>query len=400
MDQFKEVGFALKCHHDGQVVEVLRDDLGLAAFQPVGKLFPSLVDQNSRQVALGFLLEAKQRGIAYNFLIDLRIDGVLVRLSFMGINTGNQILVVASGQENSTLEFLDHLQTINNEQVNIIRRLIKSETVLKTNEQETTRLFNEVTRQNNELVNLQRELSKKNFELSKMNDLKNQYLGMVAHDLRNPINVISSFSEFLLEETVGILSEEHSKFLKIISESTHFMIRLIEDLLDISKIESGKLQLFKVEADIVEQIRKNVKLNQSIAGKKSITLVFNFKGTIFIEFDPHKIEQVLNNLISNAIKFSNPGSDIHINLDEEPEKVVIRVKDSGKGISESDLSALFVPFKQVSASGTGGEKGTGLGLAIVQKIIEGHGGKIWVNSKINEGSEFFFSLPKNSTVQP
>jgi signal transduction histidine kinase len=247
---------------------------------------------------------------------------------------------------------------------------------------------------NNELSNLGRELQKKNAELVKLNDLKNQFLGMAAHDLRNPISVILSYSDFLLEEAGETLGEEHRRFLATIRKSSDFMLSMLNDLLDITKIESGRLELELETVDLTDLIEHNVVLNRVLAAKKTIGIRFQHAEDLPpTPVDRGKIDQVLNNLISNAVKFSPAGTTVTVHAFRSGDHVTVSVKDEGPGIPEGDRQKLFQPFSRTSVKSTGGEKSTGLGLAIVKKIILGHRGKIWVESGIGTGSTFYFSLP-------
>ncbi len=251
---------------------------------------------------------------------------------------------------------------------------------------------------NNELSNLGRELQKKNAELVKLNDLKNQFLGMATHDLRNPISIIHAYSNFLLEEIKDRLNGEHAEFLDRIRGSSEFMLHLLDDLLDIAKIESGKLLLHREPTDIESLIRHNVTLNGTLAQKKRIRIHFtNYELIPEIRVDRLKIDQVLNNLISNAVKFSPADTTVTVSVFKSGDHVTVSVRDEGPGISAEDKEKLFKPFSKTSVRPTGGEKSSGLGLSIVRKIVLGHLGKIWVESKAGQGANFCFSLPVTST---
>jgi signal transduction histidine kinase len=250
---------------------------------------------------------------------------------------------------------------------------------------------------NNELSNLGRELQKKNAELVKLNDLKNQFLGIAAHDLRNPIGIIYSFSSFLMEEVGDRLSTEHADFLSGIRSSSEFMLHLLDDLLDIAKIESGKLNLDMEPTDIVAFIGHNVALNRVLAKKKQISIHFNpYEAYPRIKIDRLKMDQVLNNLISNAVKFSPPDTTVTVSVFRSGEHVTVSVQDDGPGIPEEERMKLFLPFSKTSVKPTSGEKSSGLGLSIVKKIVLGHLGKIWVESNVGKGASFCFSLPFSS----
>jgi signal transduction histidine kinase len=252
----------------------------------------------------------------------------------------------------------------------------------------------ELERVNNELVIMQRELEKRNVELEKLNNMKNQFLGMAAHDLRTPLGAIFTYSEFLLDEASRALTREQIEFLATIKGSSEFLLGLVNELLDISKIEAGKLELDLKPTDLVSLIHHNVVLHRPLAENKQIRLEFRCDHAFpEIMLDQSKIRQVMDNLISNAIKFSHPGSAIEIRATETGKLAVVSVRDEGQGIPPADLGHLFMPFEKTSVRSTAGEKSTGLGLAIVRKMVEGHRGKVWVESEVGQGSIFYFSLP-------
>lgn len=252
----------------------------------------------------------------------------------------------------------------------------------------------ELQESNEKLMAAQRELRDKNAELKKVNEQKDQFLGMAAHDLRNPLGHISTVAEILMEDLADEITEQQMQLLGITQTSSQFMLDLVNDLLDISKIESGKLDLRLKDVDIVSLIQNNVDRNKSLADNKDIALVLNLTDEpLMTTVDVNKIEQVLNNLISNAVKFSYPETTVTISLSEEDGKAHLLVADEGQGIPEDELGKLFQPFERTSVSSTAGEKSTGLGLVIVRKIIEGHQGKIWVESVVGEGTTFHITLP-------
>ena len=264
----------------------------------------------------------------------------------------------------------------------------------ETNSLEVEELRKSFISLNNDLNNLTRQLQKKNVQLNKLNEQKNEFIGMAAHDLRNPISIIMGYSEFILEAARDRLPEEHIRFMEIILRSSEFMLKMLNELLDIARIESGKLNLNREKIKPEKLINNNISLNRLIAEKKQIKInVEIFEDLPWINADPDKLEQVLNNLLSNAIKFSNPGKVITVSAFKSNEGLTVAVKDQGQGISDEDKEKLFKPFSRFSTKSTAGEKSTGLGLTITKKIILGHGGKIWVESKVGVGTTFYFSLP-------
>ena len=172
------------------------------------------------------------------------------------------------------------------------------------------------------------------------------------------------------------------------------MLQLINDLLDLSKIESGSLELKKSSGDYPEFLRRNTALNAALATAKGIEIrVLPGVASLEVPFDPGKIEQVLNNLFGNAIKFSPSGSQITVMVEREGNSVLTRVADAGPGIPAEELATIFEPFHEGTLRPPGGEKSTGLGLAIVRKIVERHGGTVAVASTAGKGSVFSFTLP-------
>lgn len=226
-----------------------------------------------------------------------------------------------------------------------------------------------------------------------MNETKNKFLGIASHDLRNPLYLIRSFSEIIQEGTVGDVNPEQKDMLGKIYNASTFMKALLENLLDISKIESGKINLEKRVQDFNQTVRQQVELNQLLARKKNITLQMGLSDIPPLSFDQSAIIQVIGNFIGNAIKFSPPNTNIFIATEQTENGIRFSVRDEGPGLSEEDQKLLFKEFQTLSAKPTGGEKSTGLGLAIVKKLITLHQGEVGVESKLGRGSTFFFLLP-------
>jgi hypothetical protein len=252
----------------------------------------------------------------------------------------------------------------------------------------------ELNKVHNDLIEAHRQLEQKNIELEKLNREKNHFLSIAAHDLRNPLTIIYTTADLITEELKEKTSEETIEFLEMIKQSSKFMRDLIEELLDVSIIDSGNLSICLEPVDIMELIRNNVSLNRVIAGRKQITVEFNPLNNLpMFQLDRKKIEQVLNNLISNAIKYSYPQSRVVIDSKCEEGNLIISVHDTGQGIPSSEMNKLFKPFQKMSVKTTSGESSTGLGLVIVRKIIEAHHGKVWAESHLNIGTTFNISLP-------
>ena len=255
---------------------------------------------------------------------------------------------------------------------------------------ETSR--SELKKNFDEMDRLRVELERQNAELKNLDEQKNQLLGTAAHDLRTPLGVIAAYSDFLLDKENQKLGPEERDFVDKIRSSSAFMRDIVDDLLDVTRLSTGQLELHPAPTDITALVEHNADLNRPLAQQKSIELRCRTEKIPELLVDSRKIEQVLNNLIGNAIKFSHPNSTIEVTV-ECSEQVVISVKDQGQGIPSDELPAVFDPFHQTSVQSTGNEKGSGLGLAIVRRIVEGHGGQVHVESEVGAGSTFSVILP-------
>jgi signal transduction histidine kinase len=230
--------------------------------------------------------------------------------------------------------------------------------------------------------------------LQRANEQKNEFLGIAAHDLRNPLCAIQTYSELLLQDTENPLEEEQHKIIDRIKFLSASMLHLVSDLLDISTIEAGKLRLNLQETDLNSLVQDTVTVNGLLAQRKRVALLFENGGPPpLAKVDPGKIRQVLDNLITNAIKFSREETTVNVQLYQDNGTVVIAVRDQGPGVPGHEWENLFQPFYRGSAGDTAREQGTGLGLAIVRRIVEAHGGRVWLDSNLGKGSAFYVSLP-------
>lgn len=236
-------------------------------------------------------------------------------------------------------------------------------------------------------------------ELERLNKFKNQMMGMAAHDLRNPLMVIQNYADFLIDDHIqkeNVFTEDQYQLIKQIKESSKYMVHFIEDMLDMSSIDSGRINLKKENCNLIDLIEQVTSLSRSTANKKDIVIITHLPdSSVTKEIDAHKFRQVLDNLISNAVKYSDPKTEIEvgINSTDKADEVAIYIKDQGLGIPEDEIDKLFKPFSKTSVKPTAGENSTGLGLAIVKKIVEAHGGEIDVDSEVGVGSTFVVKLP-------
>ena len=240
-------------------------------------------------------------------------------------------------------------------------------------------------------------LKQANIELEKLNQLKNQFLGMAAHDLRTPLGTALNFSSFLLDAHNENLTERQVALIARIKNACDSMLLLINDLLSITAIESGKINLAKRFINIEELIYLDHYSAKLLADHKKIFISLDIQPKLpQMYVDTNRINQVMENLLSNAVKFSYPETTINIKVYRRDNNIVIAVIDEGQGIPKKDLPNLFKPFEKKSVQPTAKESSTGLGLPIVKKIVEMHGGKLEVESQINKGTEFRVVLPFRS----
>jgi two-component system, OmpR family, sensor kinase len=354
-----------------------------------------LVDEGVREKVGGFLAELRTKEEAFDWEITVPVDGILQPLHFAGARLEAGYLVVAARSRHGLTHLDDDLMRINNEQANVLRSTAKELAVaVGTRAERDDEVYEELSRLNNDMANLQRQMAKKNVELEQLNEQKNRLLGMAAHDLRSPLGIILTYAEFLETEAAAVLNDEQREFVTTIKDTSEFMLKMVTDLLDVTAIEAGQLRLDRRPTDVAQLIAHNVTLNRVLATKKDIAVEFDAPAPLpTLTIDAGKIEQVLNNLIGNAIKFSHRGTRVRITLTATTELATVAVQDQGQGIPAADLSKLFKPFSTLSVRSTDGEQSTGLGLAIVRRIVEGHGGRIWVDSEVGKGSTFSFTLP-------
>lgn len=244
------------------------------------------------------------------------------------------------------------------------------------------------------------ELAEKNAQLNELNKLKDEFLHIAAHDLRNPLNSIMSTSHLILDEMRAsryrpddYLAEDA----ELIHRASEHMLELINNLLDISKIEAGKVQLNVEQQDLVALFEEHIRETKWLARKKEIQIEFKPEvPKVITVFDREKMWQIMNNLLSNAFKFTDHGGTVKVAVENGEEGVHVVVSDTGRGIARESLSAVFNKFSPLSRVGTDGERGTGLGLAITKKLVELHGGRIWVESTEGAGTRFHFTLPPSN----
>jgi len=244
-----------------------------------------------------------------------------------------------------------------------------------------------------ENVRLFKELEAANRELAAASQHKSEFLANMSHELRTPLNAIIGFSEVLTDRMFGELNEKQEEYLKDIYASGTHLLSLINDILDLSKIEAGRMELELSDFNLPTAIENALMLVRERAGRRSIALQTDIDARLGqVQGDERKIRQVILNLLSNAIKFTPEGGRIDVSAAPKDGLVEVSVSDTGIGIAPEDQEKVFEEFRQV---GTAAKKveGTGLGLTLCRKFVELHGGRIWVKSQEGVGSTFTFTIP-------
>ncbi len=238
-----------------------------------------------------------------------------------------------------------------------------------------------------------REIEDKSRQLEVASQHKSEFLANMSHELRTPLNAIIGFSEVLTDRMFGDLNEKQEEYLKDIYASGAHLLSLINDILDLSKIEAGRMELELADFDLPQAIDNALMLVRERAGRRSITLHTAVDARLGqVRADERKIRQVVLNLLSNAIKFTPEGGRIEVAASPRDGSVEVSVSDTGVGIAPEDHEAVFEEFRQVGTVEKKAE-GTGLGLTLCRKFVELHGGKIWVKSELGVGSTFTFTIP-------
>lgn len=247
-----------------------------------------------------------------------------------------------------------------------------------------------------ELENKAQEAQEARLKAERSDEVKSAFLASMSHELRTPLNSIINFSKFVVRGMMGPVTERQEETLNKVVASGQHLLSLINDVLDMSKIESGSLNLF-VEDDVdMKAIVDTVITNsQSLLNEKSVSLSANLPENLpLLRGDKKRLTQIMFNLVSNACKFTEEGS-VLVTVESKDKEILIAVKDTGPGIAEEDRAAVFEAFKQTRSGLRSGE-GTGLGMPISKSLVEAHGGRLWFDSVVGEGTSFYVSLPIKS----
>ena len=253
----------------------------------------------------------------------------------------------------------------------------------------------QVAKRTEELEQKTVELEQANIELKKLDELRSTFLANMSHELRTPLNSVIGYTELLLDRVDGDITGEQENSLTKVLNNAKNLLTLINDILDMSRIESGRVELELREVDLQDIIQKAVYALEPLINKKKLLIVTDFDERLPLAYaDPDRVRQVVTNLLHNAIKFTSEGRiTLSARPSQAPKFVEVCISDTGMGIKEEDLNNLFDMFRPLDLSATRPYGGVGLGLSICRGLVEMQGGNIWAESKYEEGSKFYFTLP-------
>ncbi len=263
---------------------------------------------------------------------------------------------------------------------------------LKSFDQEKT-----ILQQNEELtelnINLEKKVEQRTQELRELNATKDKFFSIIAHDLKNPFNTLMGFTELLLENLNDYNQEKLEEFISILHETSKQSYALLENLLEWSRSQTGRIQMNPEKIDLYELVEENINLLLNHASKKKIKLINEIASPSIVTADANMIRTVIRNLVSNAIKYTNENGIITASASQDNGSVKVSIADTGIGMIPENVEKLFRIDVNYSTKGTANETGTGLGLILCKEFINKNGGKIWVESEFGKGSRFKFTLP-------
>jgi len=246
-----------------------------------------------------------------------------------------------------------------------------------------------------EILAMNDALTRANAQLQELDRMKDAFLSMVTHELRTPLTVIAGTTEMFEAGVYGALAPEQAEMIRQIAQQADRLRRLVNDLLDLSKMEARMIELRREWLAPHSLVAATIRQLAPVAAQAGVNLQNRVVHDLpEVNCDGQRIEQVLANLISNAIKFTLPGGQVTISAEVRPDDIRFTIADTGRGIPAAALPRVFDKFFQAQPGTESGTRGTGLGLAIVKHLVELHGGQVWADSELGKGSRFYFSLPR------
>jgi signal transduction histidine kinase len=392
---------ALLCHANGTLIEVYYDELGLTPRLAPAREFAAILVASSFRKANRFMRTVAASHSALDWALDVALPNGAAPLFFSGCITNRGIVIIGTKEPLSATAIPDDLTRIADENPDTLVPALKELSIRRDAKAKSERVVHDqLSRLNHTLVRPEGPARKRAASLEKATPAHVQLIEIAAHDLRNPISGILAASQYLIEDAARLLEEHHLTLLHSIESSSRLMLRLIEDMLEIPAIESGKLRMDFQSTDVTWLVDQSVSIVRPLAERKKVRLEVTAEGpTPYLDVDPIKMSQAINGLLTNAIKSSQAGSRIEVHVAVRGEDAVITVRDEGPGISADDLKSLFDGFQNGLSKRGLTEARTALTLANVKRIVEGHHGAISVESDLGKGSTFTLALPLSSAGQ-
>ncbi|TVQ05960.1 MAG: hypothetical protein EA359_01955 [Balneolaceae bacterium] len=396
-EKLKNVCYLL-CNHQAEILDVLMDDYGLVDKNNLPISFRSIIAMGSMGKAADLWKEIVDKGFASNYELYVQKENEVPQaLQFSAGTLGNKIWIIAAPHNDTMEKMLSELMHINNEQQNLIRSAKKEISRIKKTKPSEFDAYDEISRVNNELINVQRKLVKQNEEilylnrkLSETNKAIEHFAYTVSHDLKEPLRMVKSFMGLLKKKYEYQLDEKAQQYIYFAIDGAERMERLITDLLEYSRV--GRLNVPKEKTDVNEVLDNVLKLNRSLINELGAGI--HYPKLPVIECQRVAIQQLFHNLIGNSLKYRKPDvvPEITITCEAQKKYWEFSIKDNGRGIALENHKLIFDLFRRVHEESE--ESGSGMGLAICKKIVNEHGGDIWVESEIGAGSTFYFTLEK------
>jgi len=354
-------GIALLCSTDAVITRVVFDGLGIAGQSLTGTSLHSIFDAGSIRKGKNFLRRIRKKKGSQRCRLEIVANGQTLLLWFSGSDDAGVLKIVGALTPDGADE--------------ISRKYMGA-----ANSGEFRRTIS------------RRELVEKNIELERRSEEKTQWLLEASHDLRNQLYALSSWAEMLGEETV-----KGKELAAAFSASANHMLRFVSDLAEIAQADSVRSGLSIAPTALLDVIDETISLNRSAAESKATALDLISPLPIpVMQLDAAKIHLVFHNIIHNAIKYSQHGAHVRVCVVTEKDQVLVTVHDNGPGIPADELNSIFAPFQKTRARAACSDPGTGLGLAICKRIVERHGGRIWVESTLGHGAAFTIALPHDA----
>lgn len=381
---------ALRVGAQGGLREVLADRHGRT---DGATTFTDVLDAGSHDKAVRLLADVAAGQYVTDRELVVATSGTAPTavLTWLGWPDGEDVLLVGATSTVEAMSVYESLLEVDNEQSDLLRAAAAGRA--RERRRGESDAVQQLMALNNELATVERQLAKQNATLERVNDDKDRLLGTVAHDLRNPLAAVIGLAEALRTGRAGEVDDGARHVAERIAVVAGHMGRMVDDLVDLAAVESGRVRLDLEDVAVDALLRDAVELSSFAAADKDIELEVEAPADTVVHADRGKVQQVVQNLVDNAVKYSHSGTTVTVDAAVADDHLVLTVTDEGQGIPADELAELFQPFATTSVRTTGGERSTGLGLAIVRRLVEAHAGSVEVDSTVGVGSAFRVRLP-------